>query len=90
MTISCFELYAACVGLTMILAYSNISSKVKDALHIDHIKFFGCPQCLGFWVGAVSGYLLERGLLGTLATGFAASVLSLLSASVISWLVKGE
>ena len=34
-------------GLTQILAYGTIFDKVRPPY-----KFFRCPMCLGFWVGA--------------------------------------
>ena len=37
----------AAYGLTQILAYGTIFDKVRPPY-----KFFRCPMCLGFWVGA--------------------------------------
>jgi hypothetical protein len=34
-------------GLTQILAYGTLFDKVRPPY-----KFFRCPMCLGFWVGA--------------------------------------
>ena len=90
MSVTVFEFYAACVGLTMVLAYSKIAHVAKEAMHVDHLGFFSCPQCIGFWVGAVAGYSCGYQLWATLASGFASSVLSLFTASVISWLGRGE
>ena len=85
-----FEYYTACVGFTMVAAYSDIASKVKKAMHIDHLDFFSCPQCIGFWTGVAAGLESGRSIKGTIVSGFAASVLSLATASVISWLNKSE
>lgn len=87
---SVFEVYLACIGATIIIAYSKISLKVKGLLRIDHVAFFGCPQCLGFWVGIAAGVLMHRTPGGIFVTGLVSSFLSLLSASVISWLDNCE
>lgn len=43
-----------CFGCTNILAYG----KIFDAVRPKH-KFFHCPMCLGFWVGALFSLVLK-------------------------------
>ena len=43
----------SCFGITQIITKGNIYSKLRE-----YGKFWGCPMCIGFWVGSLL-YLLN-------------------------------
>lgn len=79
-----FSLYAASVGATMIVAYSDLFQKIKTILGINDIKFFSCPQCLGFWFGVLVALVNGANISGCVLFGLGSSLLSLITASILS------
>ena len=75
------------VGMTLIMARSTLFEPVRKIWP----KFLGCPQCVGFWVGAAIGSsafhvaAVDRAMDAVLF-GCATSVASLFVYLAISWL----
>lgn len=72
------------IGVTMIIADSTITRPLRRFWP----EFFGCCQCVGFWVGAIAGaggivVMTHIRPLDVILVGAATSFLSLLSHGVI-------
>ena len=77
------EVLLAAVGLTAIITFSTIGSAVLSRIDpAGKATVLRCPQCVGFWAGLSLGLLCGQGLKAFL-TGFSASLLSRVAASLI-------
>src|ERR1051326_86946 len=82
------------VGLCYILVDSVISSKMKSLIepYIPQwlMDALNCPQCMGWWVGALVGIFLDpfEGLsyfvIRLLCYGFVCSIMSVLAVLIIN------
>lgn len=53
-------LLLASIGLTFIITQSYILMKFRDSItNSTWNTFINCPQCVGFWVGAVLSFFIE-------------------------------
>jgi hypothetical protein len=87
-----FVLYAlATIGLTHIIVDGGIFQPVRDAIKLycwewlDHL--IACYQCVGFWAGLLTGYVLVAHNIGeVIMCGFASSFLAYLAADYLNYL----
>lgn len=72
-------LLVGAVGATLILTLGSIFSWLRDWVEAVH-----CPQCVGFWVGAIFGAFAGiGGLAGVFVMGCTVSVLSLMTEAIL-------
>ncbi len=92
MTFMQFVMFAlATIGLTNIMIYGKILEGMRDLLEAflppAVYEVLECYQCMGFWTGMLTGYIvLTSNILGVLACGFAGSFLSHFAALIVEYI----
>jgi len=79
----------AALGLTAVLTEGAVGAPWRSLtarLGERGARFGKCPQCVGFWCGALAGALAQHDLMHCVVLAFATSFVAYITAAVVAYL----